>query len=254
MRSLLAFLFIALTATANAATFTLGKIENGRNIAGILVEGEIVPGDFAKFESEVLRRQNIDPIWLASPGGDMIEAMKIGELIRELKLSVWAPSKNGLLFPVVSNRANAVCASACFYLYAAGVQRRGEVVGIHRPYLPQATLASMELDAAAQAQSVALGISREFLTRAGVPPSIIERIVSIASNQIVWLNADELSSLNGFIPEFDEWFKAKCAEDPKTHLPLTLEGRFECQSKLIESEQATAKFRWLLRTAPRKKQ
>ncbi|WP_323001805.1 hypothetical protein [Denitromonas sp.] len=252
MRSLLTFLFIALlTSTANTATFTLGKVGNGRNIAGILIEGEIVPGDFAKFESEVLRRQNIDPIWLASPGGDMIEAMKIGELIRELKLSVWAPSKNGLLFPAVSNRANAVCASACFYLYAAGVQRRGEVVGIHRPYLPQATLAAMELDAAAQAQSVALGISREFLTRAGVPQSIIEHIASIASNQIVWLTADELSSLNGFIPEFDEWFKAKCAKDPKTHLPLTMVGRFECQSKLLESEQAAAKFRWLLRSAPR---
>ena len=158
MRSLLASLLFALAVFANAATFSIGKSESGRNVTGILIEGEIVPGDFAKFESEVLQRQNIDPIWLASPGGDMMEAMRIGELVRELKLSVWAP--NGLLFPVVVNRENAVCASACFYIYAAGVLRRGEIVGIHRPYLSQATLASMELDAAAQAQAVALEIGR----------------------------------------------------------------------------------------------
>ena len=253
MRRSLLIILMAVAGCANGANIGMGKSQGGRNIAGIFIEGAIVPGDFEKFRAVVLQRENIDPVWLASPGGDFVEAMKIGELVRELKLSVWAPYKNGLLFPVIRDPANAVCARACFYIYATGVQRRGEVLGVHRPYLSQSALVSMTLDEAARAQAVVLQNSSTFLLRAGVSPTITERIGLIGSNEIIWLTDADVLKLNGFIPEFEEWFKAKCAIHPKTQLPLSQVERSECQGNLLAQEQAVAKFQWLLQTAPRSK-
>ena len=253
MRRIIPAVLFAVAAYADAASIGIGRTDNGRNLSGILIEGQIVAGDFEKFQSQVLRRENIDPVWLASPGGDVVEAMKIGELVRELKLSVWAPSKNGLLFPTIGSASNSVCASACFYIYAAGVQRRGEVVGIHRPYFSPSALSKSSLNEAANAQAAALELSRAFLARAGVPASIVERIGTIASDKISWLAESDLATLNGFIPEFDEWFRAKCATSPNTRLPTSHSERAECEMSLLEQEQGAARFRWLLRTAPRTK-
>ena len=253
MRVLLLAFLIAVATFAHAASIGTGKTDNGRSMSGILIEGEISAGDFEKFQAQVLKRQNIDPVWLASPGGDVLEAMRIGELVRELKLSVWAPSKNGLLFPVIGNALNSVCASACFYIYAAGVQRSGEVIGIHRPYFSQSTLSKLSLNEAANAQVAALELSKSFLTKAGVPSAIVERIGAIASDKVSWLAEDELTRLNGFIPEFDEWFKAKCAANLGATLPSARIARIECEISLLEKEQGEARFRWLLRTAPRTK-
>ena len=253
MRCIFLALPFALATFAQAASIGIGKTDNGRNLSGILIEGEITAGDFERFQGQVLKRQNIDPVWLASPGGDVIEAMKIGELVRELKLSVWAPSKNGLLFPRLGSALNSVCASACFYIYAAGVQRRGEVIGVHRPYFSPTTLSKLSLNEAANAQAVAIELSKSFLTKAGVPTSILDKLGAIASDKVAWLADDELARLSGFIPEFDEWFRAKCASSPSTKLPASQSERVECEYSLLEREQAEARFRWLLRTAPRTK-
>lgn len=62
-------------------------------IQGILIEGKIEKGDFKRFEYLITLRSP-GTVWLASPGGDLIEAIKIGELARKLKLRVEAPREN----------------------------------------------------------------------------------------------------------------------------------------------------------------
>jgi hypothetical protein len=221
-------------------------------MAGIMIEGEIVEGDFTKFEKLVSQIFNPGVVWIASPGGDLAEAMKIGRLVRELKLSVWVPQKNGLLFPLLDSKRNAVCASACFFIYAAGVDRRGEILGIHRPYMSIAAYRKMGLDEAAFRQSMTMNIAGDYLKKMGVSSAIIERMNNIGSEKINWLSDSEVEDMTGFIPEYTEWFNANCPPVIGSDGLLDREKMFACRAKLLEEEQKSAKFSWLLRAAQKK--
>jgi hypothetical protein len=61
--------------------------------AGAVLEGAIRAGDFERFKNFILEGGNAFQIYLASPGGDLAEAMKIGLLVRLLKLSTVVPGK-----------------------------------------------------------------------------------------------------------------------------------------------------------------
>ena len=64
MRSLLLALMIW-SGSAVGAEIGPSVLASGRPISGVLIEGPIAVGDFAKFEAILLRRSNADPIWLA---------------------------------------------------------------------------------------------------------------------------------------------------------------------------------------------
>jgi hypothetical protein len=59
----------------------------------LYLEGEILPGDFEKLKNVIVNNDGARDIYLASPGGDLSEAMKIGRLIRSLKISTTAPRR-----------------------------------------------------------------------------------------------------------------------------------------------------------------
>src|SRR5947209_863697 len=62
----------------------------------VILEGKIETGDFDKLRSFVFegeRGVGLFAIYLASPGGDLAEAMKIGRLVRGLKWATEVPSK-----------------------------------------------------------------------------------------------------------------------------------------------------------------
>jgi len=81
-------------------------------------------------------------VHLDSNGGDGLEAMKIGRLIRKLHLSTSAPLTWGddtLVCPnYIEKKKNApdacVCYSSCFLIWAGGVSRHGNSISVHRPY------------------------------------------------------------------------------------------------------------------------
>ena len=253
MKALLTLLLSLTCISSFAADVRVPMVSPTRSMSGIMIEGEIIAGDYAKFEKMVMQIFNPGVVWLASPGGDLVEARKSdGLLVRELKLSVWVPSKHGLLFPIVNAKQNAVCASACFFIYAAGVDRRGEVLGIHRPYFSMMAYQKMGLDEAARKQATAMKISADYLKDMGVSSGVIERMNNISSEKIVWLNDGEVSDMTGFIPEYTEWFKANCPPIIGSDGRLDHQKIFECKSKLLEEEQKGAKFGWLLRSVQKK--
>jgi len=118
----------------------------------LVLEGTIAAGDYEKVNS-LIAGQEIDTIVLASLGGNLVEAMKIGRLVRQLKLYTTVPAleDDGLSDKEsaehhVHDKANRLCTSACFFVFVAGVWRntwysdelRGTsppALGIHRPYL-----------------------------------------------------------------------------------------------------------------------
>ena len=193
--------------------------------AGAVLEGIIQAGDYEKFKNFILNGGNAFQIYLASPGGDLAEAMKIGLLVRLLKLSTVVPGKpltnqalelaaaeHGLANP----KANYVCASACFFIFVAGVHRsqddRGPaLLGIHRPSLTADTLKRLSADQAIAANGQSRTLVENYLKAMGVPAKYAEMMYSDPGRRIRWIRNDEFEAdLDGFIPQLRDWIDARC--------------------------------------------
>jgi hypothetical protein len=245
-----------------AAEISLAESGEGQHpMNGILIEGPIVKGDFKRFEYLALSSPK-GIVWLASPGGDLAEAMKIGQFVRRMKLPVWAPENNKKSWSImihINDPRNNLCTSACFFIYAAGVRRSGDVLGVHRPRITEEDLRSMSMEQAAFGQISASEVTSVYLRKMGIPNSMIEKMNSTKPNDIQWLGEDEVKSLSGYIPEYQDWLDAKCpwgAVVPDDQKPCkecsadelmarwkwrAMSQNFDCKSGLFEGAQETAR-------------
>ncbi len=125
----------------------------------LLIEGIIKAGDFEKFRNKLVEKgKPPTPLYLNSPGGDLREALKIGRLVRKLRLNTTAPiliaSTKELVCWKWTTRVEirelkkgdeCICASACFFIYVAGVDRNGGYDAVHRPYVKKQGAAEISL-------------------------------------------------------------------------------------------------------------
>jgi hypothetical protein len=131
------------SAACTAATFELARRTDGTIIRGVKLEGEIVPGDAQKLlDLYNAYAENVSPIYLRSKGGRVEEAMKMGTIIRRLRLEtraprVWDAGSQPIDFIKIDHQENMICASACFLVYAGGASRSGNYLALHRPSLPR---------------------------------------------------------------------------------------------------------------------
>jgi hypothetical protein len=189
------------------------------------LEGKIEAGDFDKFKNFILNGDNAVEIYLASPGGDLAEAMRIGVLVRLLKLSTVIPSKsltnqNRELAVARLNlkdpKADYMCASACFFVFVSGIHRRSDelgpaILGIHRPSLSTASLQRLNFDQAAAADNRTRTAVENYLKVMDVPAKYAENMYSVPKGKIQWIRNDEFAAdFGGFIPELRDWVDARC--------------------------------------------
>lgn len=187
------------------------NVSSERKYGGkIFVEGVIARGDFEKIRDEIVKRgEYFSIIELNSSGGDLREAMAIGEMVYATRARV-------------SVKANGICASACFFIWINGAKRfafgyseRNEsvagvpplgVIGLHRPYLvsPDNTAASV------QRQVDAMAFVSNYLKYKMVPQSYIEIMMSHSSRDIYWLERKEISRLGSTPAELEELYIARC--------------------------------------------
>jgi hypothetical protein len=210
--------------TVSAADIRTDPVSHGV-AAGAVLEGVIQAGDFEKFKNFILNGGNPFQIYLASPGGDLAEAMKIGLLVRLLKLSTVVPGKqltnqafesaaaaHGLANP----KADYQCASACFFIFAAGVHRSHDdhgpaLLGIHRPSLTADTLKRLSEDQAIAVNGRTRTMVENYLKAMGVPTKYAEMMYSDPGRRIRWIRNDEFEAdLDGFIPQLKDWVDARC--------------------------------------------
>ena len=152
-----------------------------RKLNYVLLKGEIVPGDYNRL-LEFAVNNNVDlaqhPIILASPGGDVSEALKIGELLKRLYVAA-------VVGPVTGQ-----CVSACFIIFASSVDRimnNEKMIGIHRPYVYPDRLRSLSPSAAETLETDALLEAEKYLHDLRVPTSIMEEMFQQASTEVHWL-------------------------------------------------------------------
>ena len=97
------------------------------------------------------------------------------------------------------NKDNMICASACFLVYAGGVDRSGNYLALHRPYLSRDAarhLTDVEFEAAQKDEMVKV---REYLKNMEVDQYWIDRVMSTNSQDLA--------------PSIEEIVLSKCTDD-----------------------------------------
>ena len=175
-------------------------------VGPLVISGEIIPGDYDRLLSRITGDENrylsLNKVILASDGGDVSEALKIGGLVKSLYTEVIVGTLTGR------------CVSACFFIYAAANRREvdGErLLGINRPYIADAEGASAPPPDAAIPESRALAQVRAFLRENNVPGYLVDEMFRRPSNDAYWLSADDEKNLGFRSRSFDRLLTAKCA-------------------------------------------
>lgn len=127
-----------------------------------------------------------DVILLSSPGGDLNQAVIMGEIIRSrgLVTAVGSADASGRVKP-------AYCASACVLVYAGGTTRLGvpgSALGVHR-----FVTTSPVNDPVAETQRIA-GAVLGYMTKMGVSSSIVEAMSE--TRDIRWLDPKQALAMN----------------------------------------------------------
>jgi len=182
---------------------------NGGNCVGcewIIAEGTIEVDTPTKFEAFLEKHGSAPFIKFNSPGGNVLAAVKLGELIRGTKglmtsigKTVGTPS--GFDPETIKEERAGICASACVYAFLGGTTRFADKskVGVHQFYTENAMKDPVLKSATAVDRSVdqlLTGILLEYSIRMGADP----RLISVASavppwEPMKWLTEQELLEL-----------------------------------------------------------
>ena len=127
-----------------------------------------------------------DTVLMSSPGGDLNQAIIIGEIIRSrgLTTAVGVADASGHIKP-------SYCASACVFVYAGGKSRygiEGSMLGVHR------FVTTMPgRDPVADTQRTT-GMVLSYMTKMGVSSSVVEAMSE--TGDIRWLGVQEAAAMN----------------------------------------------------------
>jgi len=160
------------------------------------VSGEIEEGDYDRIV-ELINLMGFPQLTrINSPGGDVREAMKLGEFYRNSLMTIMAGEQ---------------CNSSCFvWLVGATSSTANSGVGLHRPYFDRSWFSNLSPSEATTAYDQITEELTLYLNRMNVPIDIVNRMMSTPSNEVVFLTANEYENKLGSPPVFTEWIIANC--------------------------------------------
>jgi ATP-dependent protease ClpP protease subunit len=199
----------------------------GNEAPAIAIYGEIEPGDTAKLvqaieDWETYRADRLivlPALDVASPGGDIIETLKMVEILRKLKI------------PLVWVRGE--CYSSCFFLVATAefkAPTAHAVIGIHRPRIHENHLIGLTAAEAEALHEKVFSVVANLSAELRIPSSLIEKMMATPSSDLYVLPMIDQADLANFSeqgetptswwpdlassphPGFDEWLEAQCGE------------------------------------------
>jgi hypothetical protein len=161
---------------------------SGHSRPGLAISGKIGPAAASWFRDRLDEAHLVagDVILLSSPGGDLNQAIIMGEIIRSRGL-VTAVGIAG----TPGHFKLSYCASACVLVYAGGKTRygiEGSALGVHR-----FVTSSPGRDPVAETQRTA-GMVLSYMTKMGVSSSVVEAMSE--TRDIRWLGTKEASAMN----------------------------------------------------------
>lgn len=189
-----------------AAEFSLFSRSGGMEISG-----EIKTGDYARlldFLRSSTKNQShfLNNVVLDSPGGNVIEAMKIANLMEKNYAQVFVLD-------------GARCFSSCFILWASASVRtiiKSGKLGVHRITLSQygGNLSKAERSLAPVSQGV-----ESYLLKVGIPRRIVDKMNETSSADLFvfdlpWLVNENLYDAMSYRPSLIDMAQKKCGRDP----------------------------------------
>lgn len=215
---------------------TLGETIPSEACTRALLSGPIIPGDAERIKRAFAESEGfLEGIDLNSPGGDIREAMEIGRFARKALLSTGAPMEyraGERFYPPIGSKkwnpcenAECLCASACFVVWAGGINRVGRVLGIHRPRFDPAYFSGISLEAAQREYGQALIEVKHYFEEMSVPESYYDRMMKTPSADLTILTKEEADklSVDDYPPAIDEWLISKCGAFRATELRAMLD-------------------------------
>lgn len=232
--------------TSNSAEIRISSFQNlTGNIVGrsYHINGEILKGDSQKLKNLIiLQSTDVNSIiTLNSPGGSVQEGILLGEIVKAARLETWVQSGQ-------------TCASACFFIWINGANRFAPIgnthlnantkkienpkIGLHRPYFK-----SIENnDSSIENQANLLKIIDQYLSEKRIPRRLIDILMNRASNDIYWLNADDLMEIGESPYELEELYISKCNDNRKQilqQLAIANSEKNQSLTNILENNMAS---------------
>jgi hypothetical protein len=177
-----------LLAVALSGTCAAAQIEPMSVCSGVVLRlrGDIKTGDYSRLIAHFKRREAVVGLDLSSDGGDFEEGLRIADLVRSKKLTVYVAGE---------------CDSACAFVFFSAPKRylgRRSKIGVH------SVSGRREVE---DPGSMLLTVKMARISaKLGVPSSAIGKMVATRPNEIAYLDDADLSALaasagNPFDPE-----------------------------------------------------
>lgn len=173
----------------------------------VSLRGEIANGDLAKIEDAIKKLggfpvvSNDDIVQLGrevrfeidSPGGDLVEAMKIGRFLRRSLLTIEIQGE---------------CSSACFIVWIGAVDRGATFgstgvkylkngFGLHRPRYDKKYFQSLGIESAQMQYAKLKEMVYSYFLEMGAPLPLADRMLSTPSRSIEYLDGNEALNIVG---------------------------------------------------------
>lgn len=208
--------------------------ENGPEQCSIAsLSGEIVDGDASKLEWLLTDGGGIDTLVLSSPGGNAIEAMMMGRMLRVKWVHV----------RTACGVKGDCCASACSLLYYGGASwQAGDRLGLHRASRIDAAnvdyysakVSSLQIDALISAYAVEMEM----------PKADIETMMRAAPNEVgvAIIKTNNPDATRAFPRSIHDWLLAKCANSAPDAVAICMSS--EKPSYNDDDDEAVKQFTW----------
>lgn len=206
------------------------------NLIYLTFKGEIVRGDARKLAQVMIDNgPSISLVNLDSPGGNIAEAIEIGEMIKALRIDTTV-------------QKNATCASACFFIWINGSTRTAGFVGsryfgpvgLHRPYLTS----MQNSNAALSEQNSLMARVSTYLDSKVIPRRFSDLMLSRASNEIYWMTAQDIEDIRDVPPDLEELYVSRCRDNRRALYRQVDAAHSAGNQELIEVLKSTLLNMW----------
>ena len=237
---------------ACAATFALQPADAYGPVS-VLIKGQIQVGDFEKFQTFLLQPGRLKAytnyVWLDSTGGNLLEAMKFANLFEKSSASV-----------VVG--PDGKCYSACFMMFASGVDRWlyafGEL-GVHQVSVSfPAGLPALDKAARNGMVQAVTNNASAYLTSQGIPQTLVTKMQETPASEMFIINTlmikrEGWQRIMALQPRFLEAVEQACGKQTEPPTDLWTACKIDFQTRrakrfiadelaLLEAGHASALF------------
>jgi len=203
------------------------------------ITGSVIKGDHDRIVNTIKEKGHFPlSVYISSPGGDVVEAIKIGRFIRDSLLNVYAVDE---------------CNSACVLIWSGGVERDGTAAfGLHRPIYEKTYFAGLTAVEASEKYNKLDVFTRSYLSDMNIPTAVIDRMMSTKSSDVDLLTPQEFINMVGRTsPVYQEWIIAKCGEltksEDKDYSATVKMEMVDHLSKLIGTNQEKSIYKGIIK-------